>query len=136
MIAQTKWKKVISWICMLMILFCLPAFSDAQEITNAEKRNQMIRVYLSRLGLTDRLDVTVTVPYQLELENGGEIYFNTTVTDFSTIDGKVKLNIKQGTQNNTKVRLKGKGFPIFKKENEKGDLIVGFRLSDIFLLLW
>lgn len=74
MIAQTKWKKVISWICMLMILFCLPAFSDAQEITNAEKRNQMIRVYLSRLGLTDRLDVTVTVPYQLELENRGEIF--------------------------------------------------------------
>src|SRR6478736_5303144 len=42
---------------------------------------------------------------------GGEITAN-------TFDGKVKLIVKPGTQNDTKVKLKGKGFPIYKKEGE------------------
>ena len=48
---------------------------------------------------------------------GGEI-----TTD--TFDGKVKLKIQPGTQNGTKIRLKGKGFPVYKKESEFGDLII------------
>lgn len=43
-----------------------------------------------------------------------------------TLDGKVKLKIKLETQNGTKVRLKGKGFPVYKKEGQFGDLIVTF----------
>jgi curved DNA-binding protein len=46
---------------------------------------------------------------------GGEITAN-------TFDGKVKLTIKPGTQNGTQIKLKGKGFPIYKKEGEFGDL--------------
>lgn len=34
-----------------------------------------------------------------------------------TLEGKVKLKIKPETQNGTKVRLKGKGFPIYKKKD-------------------
>lgn len=45
-----------------------------------------------------------------------------------TFDGKVKLNIKPETQNGTKVKLKGKGFPVYKKEGEFGDLYVTFQL--------
>ncbi|WP_298613483.1 J domain-containing protein [uncultured Odoribacter sp.] len=41
-----------------------------------------------------------------------------------TLDGKVKLKVKPETQNNTKVRLKGKGFPVYKQEGQYGDLIV------------
>ncbi len=41
-----------------------------------------------------------------------------------TFDGKAKLTIKPGTQNGTKVRLKGKGFPVYRKEGEFGDLII------------
>lgn len=41
-----------------------------------------------------------------------------------TYGGKVKLKIHPETQNNAKVRLKGKGFPIYKKEGEYGDLYV------------
>lgn len=48
---------------------------------------------------------------------GGEI-----TTD--TLDGKVKLKIAPGTQNGTKLRLKGKGFPLYKKEGQFGDLII------------
>lgn len=46
-----------------------------------------------------------------------------------TMDSKVKLKIAPGTQNNTKVRLKGKGFPIYKKEGQSGDLIVTYLIE-------
>ncbi len=46
-----------------------------------------------------------------------------------TMDGKVKLKVKPGTQNNTKVRLKGKGFPVYKKNGEYGDLIVTYSID-------
>ena len=39
-----------------------------------------------------------------------------------TFKVKVKLNIKPETQNGTKVKLKGKGFPRYKKVDEFGDL--------------
>ena len=46
-----------------------------------------------------------------------------------TLNGKVKLNVKPGTQNNTKVRLKGKGFPVYKSEGSFGDLIVTYSID-------
>lgn len=52
---------------------------------------------------------------------GGEI-----TTD--TFDGKVKLNVKPGTQNGTKVKLKGKGFPRYKKDGHFGDLYITYKV--------
>jgi len=46
-----------------------------------------------------------------------------------TMDGKVKLKVKEGTQNGTKTRLKGKGFPVYKKENTFGDLIITWNVK-------
>jgi curved DNA-binding protein len=46
-----------------------------------------------------------------------------------TLSGKVKLKIAPGTQNNTKVRLKGKGFPLYKKEGEFGNLFVTYTVK-------
>jgi len=46
-----------------------------------------------------------------------------------TLDGKVKLKVKPETQNGTKVRLKGKGFPVYKQEGQSGDLIVTWRVE-------
>ena len=54
---------------------------------------------------------------------GGEI----TVSDFNQT--KLKLKVAPGTQNGTKVRLKGKGFPIYKKENQFGDLYITYAIS-------
>lgn len=53
---------------------------------------------------------------------GGEI----TIDTFS---GKVKLKIVSGTQNEAKVKLKGKGFPIYKKEGHFGDLIITYKIK-------
>ena len=47
----------------------------------------------------------------------------------ATLTGNVRIKINPGTQPDSKLRLKGKGFPKFKKEDEKGDLIVSFHLS-------
>ncbi len=47
----------------------------------------------------------------------------------NTLTGQVKVKVKPETQNGTKVRLKGKGFPVYKKEGEAGDLIVTFEVK-------
>lgn len=46
-----------------------------------------------------------------------------------TMDGKVKLKVAPETANGTKVRLKGKGFPVYKKENVFGDLYVTYQVQ-------
>lgn len=46
-----------------------------------------------------------------------------------TFDSKVKLKIKPETENGTKVKLKGKGFPVYKKEGEFGDLIITYYIK-------
>lgn len=46
-----------------------------------------------------------------------------------TIDGKVKLKVKPGTQNGNKVKLKGKGLPVYKSQQQKGDLFITFKVK-------
>ncbi|MFC5409005.1 DnaJ C-terminal domain-containing protein [Larkinella bovis] len=46
-----------------------------------------------------------------------------------TLGGKVKLKVAPETQNNTKVRLKGKGFPVYKQEGQFGDLYVTYSIK-------
>lgn len=53
---------------------------------------------------------------------GGEV-----VVD--TFDGKVKLKVPPETQAGTKVKLKGKGFPAYKKENDFGDLYITYQVK-------
>jgi len=53
---------------------------------------------------------------------GGEIMVQ-------TLSGQVKVPIKPGTQPNTKLRLKGKGFPVYKKEGHFGDLYVTLKVQ-------
>lgn len=45
-----------------------------------------------------------------------------------TMNGQVKLPVKPETQSGTQVKLKGKGFPIYKKEGEFGDLFVTYKI--------
>jgi len=52
---------------------------------------------------------------------GGEVMVD-------TLDGPVKMTVKPGTQPNTNLRLKGKGFPEYKKEGEFGDLYVTLKV--------
>ena len=69
----------------------------------------------SNLYLNQDLDIYTAVL-------GGEI-----VVD--TFNGKVKLKVKPETQNGTKVKLKGKGFPAYKKEGQFGDLFITYNIK-------
>lgn len=65
------------------------------------------------------------VPIDLDLYKailGGEIMVH-------TFDGKVKLTVKPETQNDTKIKLKGKGFPKYKTEGQFGDLYVTYAIK-------
>lgn len=53
---------------------------------------------------------------------GGEVTID-------TFDGKVKLKVAPETQSGTKVKLKGKGFPLYKKENQFGDLYITYQIQ-------
>jgi len=50
-------------------------------------------------------------------------------TTIETLSGKVKLKVTAGTQNGTKTRLKGKGFPVYKQEGQFGDLYVTYNIA-------
>ncbi len=52
---------------------------------------------------------------------GGEI-----TTD--TLNGKVKLKVNPETQNGTKIKLKGKGFPVYKEKGKFGDLYITYSI--------
>ncbi|MBN2173912.1 MAG: J domain-containing protein [Bacteroidales bacterium] len=50
---------------------------------------------------------------------GGEI-------TIGTLTGKVKLKVKPETQNGTKIKLRGKGFPVYKAEGKFGDFFITY----------
>jgi curved DNA-binding protein len=71
----------------------------------------------------DKHNLYSTVPLDLYTAIlGGEVTAD-------TFDGKAKLTVKPGTQNGTTVKLKGKGFPVYKKEGEFGDLYITYQIQ-------
>ncbi len=71
--------------------------------------------------------------------NGDDLYLNVDLDLYKsllgaeivvdTFDGKAKIKVKPETRNGTQVKLKGKGFPKYKKENQFGDLYVTFSIN-------
>lgn len=53
---------------------------------------------------------------------GGEV-------TLETLSGKVKLKVSPETQNGTKIRLKGKGYPVYKNEGQFGDLYITYSVK-------
>jgi len=83
----------------LYITFTIPADPDFERIGDDLKTKVAIDLYTAVLGG----DVKV-----------------------KTLTGSVNLKVKPETQNGTTVRLKGKGFSVYKKEGEFGDLFVTY----------
>jgi len=46
-----------------------------------------------------------------------------------TLGGKIKLKVNPETQNGTMIRLKGKGFPVYKHEGQFGDLYITWNVK-------
>jgi len=84
-------------------------------ITFAIKNETAFKRDGSNLYATHALDVYTAIL-------GGE-------TTVDTFDGKVKLKVAAGTQSGTKIKLKGKGFSIYKTEGQFGDLYVTYEVK-------
>jgi len=70
----------------------------------------------------DNNDLYTIVPLDLYTALlGGEVTIN-------TFNSKVKLKVKPETQNDTKVKLRGKGFPVYKNEGVFGDLYITYKI--------
>lgn len=83
----------------LYITFNIPADPNFERIGDDLKTKVAIDLYTAVLG--------------------GDVKVN-------TLTGSVNLKVKPETQNGMTVRLKGKGFPVYKKEGEFGDLFVTY----------
>ncbi len=86
----------------LYITFNIPVDPDFERIGDDLKTKVPIDLYTAVLG--------------------GDVKVN-------TLDSTVNLKVKPETQNGVTVRLKGKGFPVYKKEGEYGDLFVTYELK-------
>lgn len=74
---------------------------------------------LKRLG--DDLFLDIYLPLYTAIL-GGELTID-------SLGGKIKLKIAPETQNGSKVRVKGKGFPVYKKEGQWGDLYITYTIQ-------
>jgi curved DNA-binding protein len=88
-------------------------------------------------GPAGDLYITFSIaPHPLFKRSGNDLYTNSTIdlymallggeTTIDTLKGKVKLKVNPETQNGTKIRLKGKGVPVYKKEGQAGDLYITY----------
>ena len=78
-------------------------------------------------------------PHSVFKRLGNDLYMNATIdlytallggeTTIDTLNGKVKLTVAPETQSGTKIRLKGKGFPVYKKDGQHGDLYVTYAVQ-------
>ncbi|MEJ5106090.1 J domain-containing protein [Chryseobacterium sp. MYb328] len=86
----------------LYIIFNIPVDPDFERVGDDLKTKISIDLYTAVLG--------------------GDVKVN-------TLDGSVNLKVKPETQSGITVRLKGKGFPVYKKDGEHGDLFVTYEVK-------
>lgn len=86
------------------------------------------------------LYITFSIPEDAEFKRTGNDLHKAITLDLytavlggeitaDTLNGKVKLKVVPGTQNGTKVKLKGKGMPVYKKEGQSGDLYLTYNVQ-------
>ena len=91
-------------------------------------------------GPAGDLYITFVIPEDATFKRvGDDLYINAPLNLYTailggeqtvdTLNGKVKLKVKPETPNGAKVRLKGKGFPVYKQEGKAGDLIVTYSIQ-------
>jgi curved DNA-binding protein len=91
-------------------------------------------------GPAGDLYITFQIEDQSNFKRVGNDLFTTATLDLytallggeaviETLDGKVKMKVAPGTQPGSKVRLKGKGVPVYKQEGQSGDLYVSYEVK-------
>lgn len=91
-------------------------------------------------GPNGDLFITFVIPNEPELKREGNNLYKTEDLDLytallggektiDTLSGKIKLKVAPETQNGAKIRLKGKGFPVYKKDGQFGDLYITWNIK-------
>ena len=90
-------------------------------------------------GPNGDLYITFSIANDAKIKRSGDNLYKTVDLDLytavlggeitiDTLSGQVKLKVAPETQNGSKVKLKGKGFPVYKKEGQFGDLFVTYNV--------
>jgi curved DNA-binding protein len=91
-------------------------------------------------GPAGDLYITFTIAQDAQFKRlGNDLYVTTDIDLYTavlggeilqaTLTGQVKMKVQSETQNGTKIRLKGKGFPVYKQEAVFGDLFVTYQVK-------
>jgi len=91
-------------------------------------------------GPNGDLYITFTISNTPELKRvGNDLYTSAEIDLYTailggeviieTLSGKIKLKVNPETQTGTKIRVKGKGFPLYKTEGQFGDLYVTYNVK-------
>ncbi|MBQ7337633.1 MAG: molecular chaperone DnaJ [Clostridia bacterium] len=91
-------------------------------------------------GPAGDLIITISVRRHSVFERDGyNIYCEVPITvaeatlgaeiDIPTLEGNIKFNIPEGTQNDTTFTVRGKGIPVMRAQNRKGDLIFNVKVE-------
>ena len=86
-------------------------------VNGGPRGDLLVEVNVSRHPIFQRQDTTIysTVPISfVDAALGGTIRIK-------TVDGEVEYDVKPGTQTDTRVRLKGKGVPVMRNKQIRGD---------------
>ena len=96
-----------------------------EGVNGGPKGDLYITFIISNHPTIKRLDNDLYTTAEIDLYTavlGGEIIIE-------TLSGKVKLKVKPETQNGSKVKLKDKGFPVYKNEGKHGDLYITYAIK-------
>lgn len=66
--------RLLALVLVLTLPLCI-ACAQEQTLPSAGTRDQTVRVYLSRLNLTDRMDLTLISPYSVTTQQGAQLHF-------------------------------------------------------------
>ncbi|HOV83334.1 MAG TPA: J domain-containing protein [Paludibacteraceae bacterium] len=91
----------------------------------ANNGDLLIKIKILPHPVFERIGDDLKIIHQISLFDA--ILGGKTIVD--TLDGKIKIDIPEGTQNNKILRIKGKGMPIYGKTNEYGDLLVQLQIK-------
>lgn len=91
-------------------------------------------------GPAGDLYITFIIPKESNLKrSGADLFMNVELDLYTavlggekmidTLGGKLKLKIQPETQQGTKRRVKGKGFPVYKKDGQFGDLFITYQVK-------
>ena len=70
-----RYRRWMLWLLALTFLYAPVSFGTEVDLPAAPQRSQLVRVWLTRLGVQDRMDLELTVPYSAVTADGSQMYF-------------------------------------------------------------